>query len=137
MKVLASAVLGFLMLLSGSVALADANTGAAHGYVRSDRGTPLAGATVELVNEYDIESATTDKNGFFSILSTYPGLSRINVQVRGYSEDFCPAYVRIGADQRIDLGILTMTTLHVMRGPCPRRSALLAPGVTADVYDVF
>lgn len=130
--------LGMLLCAAG-IALADGNTGAVYVHVLdAHSGKPSRGWIVQVTGRDGDTSSVSGTSGQATFLAISPGLARIDVMQHGHL-GACPAIVVVGANERTVVNVHVSTTrAHQPLGCSPNRSqAIVRPGVTSDVYDIY
>jgi hypothetical protein len=108
MKVVTLAAL--LAILAG--AICDAGTsGVMSGYVRDDKGRPIADATVKVNSAQRYATGKTDKHGFFVFLDLPPDGYNVDVEKDGWIGAYESA-VRIYSDQTVFLTLAFNARRH-------------------------
>jgi hypothetical protein len=104
--------------------------------VDTSSGAPLAKATVTAVSPSQTESATTDSQGRFTLLSLAPDTYTITAQEPGYDAASVQG-ITVLADQTQRLALQERKTLQEIGHVTTRANGdLVKPGTTSDVYSV-
>ena len=128
---LTAVILLVVLFVLSPVRAVAGTTGVISGYVVSNLGFPLGGATVELVGIRDsrlpnrdidfrhevIDSRTTDPNGFYVFLSLDPGLYALRPLANGWNFSCLPRVI-VAADQTsfVDMA-MTQPQMPIDCGP--------------------
>lgn len=108
-----------IVLVAGFPAHASSQqAGSVTGRVRSETtGSPLAGATVELVNSDGSRAVVTDKDGRYLLSNVPPGRATIRVRHLGHDPFELEALIAAGREITVDLSLplqpLTLEPVHV------------------------
>jgi hypothetical protein len=111
-------------------------TGGLSGTVLSDKGAPIAGATVRAVSVSESASTTTDAGGHYTFLTLEPDTYTVTATKQGYNPTSA-AGITIFADQNLTLSLTINTSLRQIAQVSARATGnLVKPGTTVDVYAV-
>jgi hypothetical protein len=93
-------LLGLVVAFAGEATWASAHTGGnVSGIVRDVRtGEPLAGVTLQITSESQVETATTDAQGHFIVFTLQPGEYTVTADKPGYGPQAILQYI-VDADQ--------------------------------------
>jgi hypothetical protein len=80
-----SATIAFLCCIFSAAGAAQAGTtGSVTGFVRDEKGAPIADAVVRIIAATDAHVARTDYRGFFTFMTVRPDTFTISIEKRGF-----------------------------------------------------
>src|SRR5438874_1483672 len=88
-------------------------TGEVSGYVVSEDGQPLSGASVTLTGEALIQQSViqyADDKGYFRFINLKPGTYSLNISLQGFSAKKYQVDVEVGSNKSIRAQLVPMST---------------------------
>ena len=129
-------LIGICTALCGSTAALAGTTGALAGRVFTQAHAPIAGAHVSATAPSGSQTATTDAQGSFALISLPPDTYIVTVSKESYETATQPG-VTIIADNTQTLTITLRPALKTLETITVRGTGgLVKPGTTADVYSI-
>ncbi len=120
----------------GTWVLAGTTGGISGAIVDADSGKPIAAVTITVSSPSQSATSVTDAKGSFAFISLAPDTYVVSAEKTGYDAVSQPG-ITVLADQTRTLSLSAHATLkEVARVTSRSASALVKPGITADVYSV-
>jgi hypothetical protein len=121
-------ILAFLCCIFSAAGVAQAGTtGNVSGFVRDERGQPIANARVVIVSASEARQTHTDSNGFYTMMAVSPDIFTIAFEKSGYRPQSFPGLlVSSDASNRITTKLERACLCHGFY--TPRRGSSIVSG---------